>query len=150
MTILATTRRRVAGLLATLSLATLAVAAQAQVMGFTDALNAVRAQQGLGGLRIDAELSAAAQAHAEDMARNGYHSHVGLDGSTFQTRAQRAGCSGGYMSENIAWGYSSANQVFEGWLGSPGHRQNIMGRNYGVYGVGESGGMWVMMFADAC
>jgi uncharacterized protein YkwD len=71
-------------------------------MGFGDALNQVRAQNGLGALRQDAHLTRAAQAFAEDMARHSYFSHQGRDGSTVSTRVRAAGCRGrGYFAENI-------------------------------------------------
>ena len=121
------------------------------VMSFGDALNAYRTQQGRGALREDRNLTRAAQAFAEDMARYGYFSHTGRDGSTVMTRARAAGCKGrGYFAENIAWGQRSANDAFQGWVNSSGHRANMLGRNYGAYGLGQSGGYWVLVFADGC
>lgn len=120
-------------------------------MSFGDALNAYRAQSGLGGLREDRQLARAAQAFAEDMATHGYFSHTGRDGSSVSTRARAAGCGGrGYFAENIAWGQRSANDAFQGWVASAGHRANMLGRPYGVYGLGQSGGYWVLVFADGC
>ncbi|WP_210528028.1 CAP domain-containing protein [Rubellimicrobium arenae] len=123
----------------------------ASEVSFETALNQMRSQSGLGGLRADRHLMLAAQAYAEDMARHGYHSHYGRDGSTVVDRARAAGCAGrGYFAENIAWGQKTAQATFAGWSASPGHRANMLGRNYGVYGLGWSGGMWVLIFADAC
>ena len=119
--------------------------------GFGSALNQFRAHSGLGGLRESRVLSAAAQAFAEDMARGGYFSHTGRDGSDVVVRARAAGCRGrGYFAENIAWGQRSAQAAFDGWAASSGHRANMLGRNYGVYGLGQSQGYWVLMFADGC
>lgn len=121
------------------------------VMGFGAALNAFRAEHGLGGLRESAALTRAAQAFAEDMARHGYFSHQGRDGSSVTTRVRAAGCRGqGYFAENIAWGQPSAQAAFSGWAARSGHRANMLGRNYGVYGLGQSNGYWVLTFADAC
>lgn len=118
---------------------------------FGDALNAFRARHGLAGLREDRSLSRAAQAFAQDMASHGYFSHTGRNGSSVTTRARAAGCGGrGYFAENIAWGQRTANDAFQGWSTSAGHRDNMLGRNYGVYGLGQSGGYWVMVFADGC
>jgi uncharacterized protein YkwD len=119
--------------------------------GFSSALNQYRANYGLGGLRESGALSAAAQAYAEDMARSGRFSHTGGDGSNVVHRARAAGCRGqGYFAENIAWGQRSAQDAFNGWAASSGHRANMLGRNYGVFGVGQASGYWVMMFADGC
>jgi uncharacterized protein YkwD len=119
--------------------------------GFGSALNQFRANYGLGGLREDRALSSAAQAFAEDMARGGYFSHTGRDGSNVVVRARAAGCRGqGYFAENIAWGQRSAQDAFNGWAASSGHRANMLGRNYGAYGLGQASGYWVLMFADGC
>ena len=119
--------------------------------GFGAALNQFRANHGLGGLREDRTLSSAAQAFAEDMARGGYFSHTGRDGSNVVVRARAAGCQGrGYFAENIAWGQRSAQDAFNGWAASSGHRANMLGQNYGAYGLGQASGYWVLMFADGC
>lgn len=119
-------------------------------MGFGDALGALRAGYGLGGLQADPRLMAAAQGHAADMAAGGYFSHRGRDGSSAHARAQAAGCRGGYSAENIAWGQSSAGDAFAGWVASPPHLANMVGRAYGVFGLGQADGYWVLMFADRC
>jgi uncharacterized protein YkwD len=119
--------------------------------GFGAALNEVRARYGLGALREDRRVSAAAQAFAEDMARHGYHSHNGRDGSTVVHRVQAAGCNGqGRFAENIAWGQDSAQDSLSGWFASPHHRDNMLSRKYGVYGLGQAGGVWVLDFAGGC
>lgn len=118
--------------------------------GFGAALNDVRADAGLGQLRPHPRLAAAAAAHARDMARAGYVSHRGRDGSSAHARAQASGCAAGYLAENIAWGQRSEQAVFAGWMASPGHHRNMMGRPYGVYGLGQANGLWVLMFADRC
>ena len=127
------------------------MASSSSSSGFGSALNQFRANYGLGGLREDRSLSAAAQAYAEDMARGGYFSHTGRDGSNVVHRARAAGCRGrGYFAENIAWGQASAQHAFNGWAASSGHRANMLGQNYGAYGLGQSQGYWVLMFADGC
>jgi uncharacterized protein YkwD len=118
---------------------------------FGDALNAFRAQNGRGALQADPRLARAAQAFAEDMARHGYFSHTGRDGSNVLTRARAAGCRGqGRLAENIAWGQQSAQDAFSGWAASSGHRANMLGRSYGAIGLGQASGYWVLIFADGC
>jgi uncharacterized protein YkwD len=128
-----------------------AMASSSSTGGFGSALNQYRANYGLGGLRQDRALTAAAQAYAEDMARSGRFSHTGRDGSSVLHRARAAGCRGrGYFAENIAWGQPTAQHVFNGWAASSGHLANMLGRNYGAYGLGQANGYWVLMFADGC
>ena len=40
--------------------------------------------------------------------------------------------------ENIAYGYTSADAVMQGWLNSPGHRANIENPSYRAIGVGAA------------
>ena len=117
---------------------------------FGSALNQVRGQAGLPALRSDRRLEAAAQAYAEEMARTGHAQHVGLDGSTQITRAGATGCRTRFVGENIAWGQRTAQATFDGWMASSGHRANMMGPSYGAFGLGQAGGMWVILFADRC
>ena len=135
----------------TVEVADRASSSSATAMSFGEALNAYRAQHGRGALREDRALSRAAQAYAEAMAAGGFFSHVGPDGSNVATRARAAGCRGrGYYAENIAWGQRTASDSFNGWVASSGHRANMLGRPYGVFGLGQASGYWVLMFADGC
>lgn len=117
---------------------------------FADALNTLRVQNGRSALREDSRLTRAAQAYAEDMARHDYFSHTGRDGSNVMTRARAAGCQGRGYAENIAWGQRSAQEAFSGWAASSGHLRNMLGSNYGAFGLGQSAGYWVLVFADGC
>ena len=58
-------------------------------------------------------------------------------------RIQRA-CGVGYVGENVARGTISANQMVRLWMNSPGHRANILFREYRLTGVGarKAGGQW--------
>ena len=107
--------------------------------------NAERAAQNLGPLNLDAALCRAAQSFAEYMAKNGTFSHT-ADGRNPSARAQAAGYRGGGVGENIAAGYRDVTAVVKGWMNSPGHRANILGKRYGVVGFGKSGKYWVAMF----
>ena len=126
--------------------------AQEQVV--LDLTNAARQKQGCGPLRVDGRLEAAAQAHAADMASRHYFSHISPEGLDPSARARAAGFPAG-AGENIAMGFATASAVMDGWMGSRGHRANILNCSYTVIGVGydprtiTSGfapGSWVQMF----
>ncbi|TCC45928.1 CAP domain-containing protein [Kribbella capetownensis] len=126
--------------------------AEAQVLSLT---NNERAKAGCGPLRMNSALTKAAEAHASDMVDKHYFAHDSLDGRSPFDRMKAAGYSGGAMAENIAVGYSSASAVVEGWMNSPGHRQNILNCTYKWLGVGYdsgqvkpdwSNGSWVQDF----
>ena len=114
-----------------------------------DRINAVRAAYNRPALVADSACQRAAQAHAEDMARNDYFSHTGLNGSTPTSRLRRYG--GGVAAENIALGPKDVGVVVDMWMGSQGHAANILG-NYRRTGIGAAfssrGTFWVQCFTD--
>ena len=107
----------------------------AQVVGL---VNQHRAGLGLGGLAESATLRAAAVWKAQHMAFYGYFSHDDPAPPVARSVWQRlAAC--GYTAgggENIAYGYSSASAVMQGWLRSPGHKANIERSSFRATGVG--------------
>src|SRR5690606_33070796 len=81
-------------------------------------VNEERAKQpGCRELRKDADLQQAARSHSMDMARYGYHSHTGRNGSDPGDRMKAAGydVSGGW-AENIAKGYPTPAAVMAAWM----------------------------------
>ncbi len=101
------------------------------------AVNNERAAAGCGALTLDAQLTAAAQAHSEDMAFNNFFGHVGSDGSRSLQRVSLAGYTGQSGWENVAAGYSSAEMVVRGWMTSTtGHRENILNCALSEMGLG--------------
>jgi uncharacterized protein YkwD len=117
-------------------------------------VNTERAIRGLPALKQDPELSAAAQAHACDMGKRGYFSHAGRNGSTVMTRAKTQGYRACLIAENIALGQGDVAQVMASWIGSKGHRANILRRGVRDTGVGvalQKGRLvWVQVFAKPC
>lgn len=97
--------------------------------------NAERARVGLAPLTLNSSLATAAQTHSQNMASQDFFSHTGLDGSSPTDRARIAGYSGG-ASENIGVGYTSAEAAVNGWMNSPGHRENILNPDYRSIGIG--------------
>lgn len=91
-------------------------------------------------LVLNAQLNAAAQKHATDMATYNYFSHTGRDGSTPWARMTREGYAWRRAGENIAAGQTSARAVVDGWLRSPGHCANLMNANFKDLGVGYAYG----------
>jgi uncharacterized protein YkwD len=95
-------------------------------------VNLARAENGLAALADSATLDGAAQGCVDRMAASGQLTH-----STDHP--------GGYSAwgENIAVGYPTAVDVFNGWMGSEGHRANILNPAYTEMGIAYSGaGNW--------
>jgi uncharacterized protein YkwD len=110
-------------------------------------VNEVRASAGLPALSWCGTLTNAATKHATDMEFNGVRGHIGSDGSTFQNRAAAYGYHRWtHLAENVAWGYTSVEQVLAAWLASLVHRQNILSPAMQHAGFARVGNSWVQMF----
>lgn len=126
-----------------LTLAALRELALAQV-------NAARQEHGLAPLRREDALDEAAQRHAEDMTARGYYGHVSPEGETVFDRYRKAGGSRWRkVAENIARCENCARALQvppqsrtivahfqQGWMKSPGHRENILDPGLNRFGFG--------------
>lgn len=90
-----------------------------------DAINDVRALNGLPVLVMDTRLYIAAQKHARDMGVRDYFSHVSPSGSTPAQRVEDEGYRWRSVAENIAAGYTTVEDAVNGWVNSDGHFRNI-------------------------
>ncbi len=124
------------------------------------------ARQRLGIPKLDANRRLGRSAHhkALDIVRCDSFSHSACGrGFTYWMRRE------GYLSggcwragENIAWGTGSlgtVRSIFEAWMHSPGHRENILDPSYDSLGVGLVVGpldgyspadVWVQHFGERC
>ncbi len=102
------------------------------------------------------QLGAAARTYATRMGNENFFDHYGPAGDSPQDRATAAGYAGMLAGENIAAGYSTAQEVVTGWLLSPGHCRNLMSPHADELGVGFARvpgsswtTYWVQMFGAA-
>jgi uncharacterized protein YkwD len=103
-------------------------------------INNARVSNNLSPLTLNDKLSAAAQAHSNDMACNDFVDHVGSDGSTWYTRVKAQGYTYSYASENIYVGNPTfggdAQGAFTWWMNSQVHRDNILSPKVTQIGIG--------------
>ena len=99
-------------------------------------INATRTQAGLPALRVNATLSASANAYARLMGERNFFSHNGLDGSTPQSRIKASGYAGRFKGEALAAGQASPQSALNTWLNSPSHRDILMDRSAVEVGIG--------------
>ena len=137
------------GLLASLALATPAAASEqdrgAEVLRL---VNQERAVVGVAPLGWNASLAVAAQLHALDMAQHDFLSHTGSNGSSPRDRAMQAGYDSLMVGENIALARLSPTEVMNLWMGSEGHRRNILNPSYVHLGAAEFDNYWVQVFGS--
>ena len=98
--------------------------------------NAERAKAGLNPLTLNNQLAQAAQGHSDSMAADDFFNHTGADGSDVSDRVEDTGYQYSRTGENIAAGQTTAEQVVQGWMDSPGHRANILNPDFTEIGIG--------------
>lgn len=98
--------------------------------------NIERKQNQLNNLSINQELSAAAQAKAEDMVARNYWAHVNPEGKQPWDFIKAAGYDYAAVGENLAYGFTTSDAAINGWMNSPGHRENLLRPNYSEVGFG--------------
>ncbi|WP_067428787.1 CAP domain-containing protein [Nocardioides jensenii] len=102
------------------------------------ATNAQRARRDLVRLRKQACLQRKATEQANRMARQRRMFHQNLGPVLRQ-------CGMSMVGENVAYGYPTGRSVVnQGWMHSPGHRANILRREYRLIGLAarRAGGRW--------
>ena len=113
-------------------------------------VNQRRAEAGCGPVSEDAPQAALAFTHSADMAMRNYFSHYTPEGLSPVDRSVAVGLSTGW--ENIGAGMPTAESAMEAWMGSQGHRDNILMCSHtklgvGVFqGAGDYGIYWTQLF----
>jgi uncharacterized protein YkwD len=102
-------------------------------------LNAQRARAGVVALTENTMLQSAAEAQSLDMATRKFFEHRNPDGVDPAARIVHAGYPPILVGENLAWGElwrSTPAEIVKSWMGSPGHRANILEPRYREIGIG--------------
>jgi uncharacterized protein YkwD len=102
-------------------------------------VNDARTSNGLPALSVNQKLTAAANAHATDMVCNNYLSHIGLDGSSPQSRVTAQEYTTTLVIEDIyalhpAYGIN-AQAAFDWWINDPKHRADLLNPNPTEFGI---------------
>lgn len=97
-------------------------------------VNQYRLQHGRPRLTMSPVLSHEATQHSHDMAIHAMpFGHNGFNARMNRLHQHIPQSSSG--AENVAYNYKTAKIVVDGWINSPGHRQNLMG-SYNLTGIG--------------
>lgn len=113
-------------------------------------INETREAEGLEPVTLDATLSKVARAHAAEMIRLEYFSHVSPTTGSPGNRVREAGVAFRFVGENLA-GHPSVEKVHRAFLKSRSHRQNILREDVRLVGLahvpgGPYGAMIVEVF----
>jgi uncharacterized protein YkwD len=113
-----------------------------------DLVNQERQAAGLSPLQADPELTEVARKHSADMFARGYFAHDTPDGLTPFDRMREANVRFLTAGENLALA-PTLQIAHTGLMNSPGHRANILRREFGRVGIGVmDGGMRGLMVSQ--
>ena len=113
-----------------------------------DLVNQERVANGLSPLQADPELTEVARKHSADMFARGYFAHDTPDGLSPFDRMKQANVRFITAGENLALA-PTLQIAHTGLMNSPGHRANILRREFGRVGIGVmDGGMRGLMVSQ--
>jgi uncharacterized protein YkwD len=112
-----------------------------------DLVNGLRDEYALSAIARDARLDRAATKHAEELARRHMLDHDSENGDHLDARANKAGYQYRLIVENLAFGTEDPAEVIKLWLGSDGHRDNLLQAEVLDTGVGCANNYWVLVLA---
>lgn len=102
--------------------------------------NEKRKEFGLPPLALNEQLSNAATLKAQDMFEKDYWAHNSPDGKTPWVFIKQTGYSYAYAGENLAKGFTSAEDAVNAWMASEKHRDNMLFKNYSEVGFSVATG----------
>jgi uncharacterized YkwD family protein len=100
------------------------------------------------------QLMEVADAKSQDMVDKRYFAHTSPTYGGLRDMLDTFQVDYGTSGENIAAGQKTPEEVMEGWMNSPGHRNNILHPDFNMMGVGTvEGGLyggftWTQLFTD--
>ena len=111
-------------------------------------VNEERSKEGLPALKADPEMTEVARAHSKDMFARGFFAHVNPDKKDPFDRMKAAGVRFLTAGENLALA-QTLRIAHNGLMNSPGHRANILHKDFGRLGIGViDGGMYGLMISQ--
>jgi uncharacterized protein YkwD len=105
-----------------------------------DLTNQLREQQGVPPLQKSELLAQTANQKCRDMLMNQYFAHVSPDQDSITTWLERGGYDFAAAGENLAMGFSQAEELVQAWEDSKTHRQNLLDTDYKEIGVAMMSG----------
>src|SRR4051794_84037 len=108
-------------------------------------LDEQRAVRGLSPTRRNVRLEQASLRYSRRMVAERFFAHVGPDGEQLTARllgSRYISSSDDYViGENLAWGegdLSTPRSIVAAWMNSPGHRENVLRREFAAIGLGAA------------
>ncbi len=98
-------------------------------------MNVQRAQHGVGPLKADRRLDAAARDRMRHMEEESFWSHTSPEGMSPFVWIRTRGYDYSNAGENLAAGFETTKLLVASWMESRGHRENILSPKYESCGI---------------
>lgn len=108
----------------------LGVSVNISVESLLNHTNAERIKYGLAPLKLNTELTTAAQGKANDIFSKNYWAHYAPDGTSPWYFFQQSHYDYIYAGENLAKDFNDSQAVVQAWMNSEKHRENILKPEY--------------------
>lgn len=111
-----------------------------QILTYT---NIKRSTFGLDPLVANSILDNIASMRADDLFTNQYFDHESPDGKSASDLTKIVGFNFTFLGENLALGnFGNDQKIVDAWMASPGHKANILNKNYSELGVAVKEGIF--------
>ncbi|MCC7436287.1 hypothetical protein IT402_00195 [Candidatus Nomurabacteria bacterium] len=105
--------------------------------------NKERVLNGLSPFSVNINLNDSAELKVDDMIALQYFEHQSPSGEGVSDLATKVGYEYVIIGENLALGtFRSSEEIVQAWMDSPGHRANILNKNYQEIGVSVKKGLY--------
>lgn len=118
------------------------------VREFVRLVNAKRLSAGCLKLKWDNRVTAVAREHSRDMVSRHFFSHTNPEGKNPFDRLKESNLLFSAAAENIALGRHTGKEVYDTWLRSSGHRENMLNCRFTRHGVGRRGDRWTHVLIE--
>lgn len=108
---------------------------EANALELINMTNEYRKELGLSELIPNPRLTQAAVNKAQDLLTKQYFAHTSPEGKKFSEWIKEVSYKYFYVGENLAIDFNNNQEIFQAWLGSPSHKENIIKPQYQEIGI---------------
>ena len=109
-------------------------------------VNKERIKNNIAPLTFNNKLTQSAINKVKDLVENNYFDHSSEDGKTFSSWIKESGYEYSFIGENLAKDFYNNESIIKAWLKSPGHKENILNRDFTETGIAVYDNVVVQIF----
>ena len=109
-------------------------------------VNKERMKNDIAPLTLNNKLTQAAINKAKNLVENNYFNHNSEEGKTFSSWIKDTGYEYSFIGENLAKDFSDSKSIIKAWFKSPGHKENILNKDFTETGIAVYNNIVVQIF----